>query len=279
MFDRVYFPSDPLPTPYSTISTFNGYSKPLDILNVPPVEPDTIFYLSIIKPHTDSHEIHGPVKAFTHLLPKIEEIVSNSPPAIDKLDALKSIQNLWDGKREKDEEFFRDGFERFVVEGQRGRFVVLEVRREVDAEVFAALPAPVYTIVAIGPLMNPECAPRKNYRASSSSSSETASKGGRGMAAQAPAKLVGYARLTTIHGCCIERVAAQQMAKRIMAELLHDQKNVLRIETWGQGGKGGGALMAMNASATWEVRVLYEDDALKRAMEEGHREGGAMKWR
>jgi hypothetical protein len=113
MSDQVWFsqdPEDPLPPFLPTEKPAHGYPKPKDQLNVPLVAPDTVFYLAIIKPHMDTYDIHGPVKKFVYLLPKIEEIVSNSPNAIDKLDELKETEDCW-GEREKNDEFFISGFE------------------------------------------------------------------------------------------------------------------------------------------------------------------------
>jgi hypothetical protein len=262
MSDMVWFSEDPLPLPSSLSKPpAHGYAKPKDLLNVPPVAPYTLWYLAIIKPHTDSHETHGPVKKFAHLLPKIEEIVSNSPNAIDKLDELKEMEDVW-GEREKNEEFFRSGFERFVVEGQRASFTVLEVIREVNRDVFENLPAPVYTVISSGPLEHAKV-PKKG------------SKSGK-FEARMPH---GYARETRLLASYVEREAAHEKARDVLTDLVMKDKQAKCTEKWDKGSKGGGLLMAMSPRAIWEVKVVYEDDALKRAMDDSVMSGEKLGWR
>jgi hypothetical protein len=264
MSDTVWFSEDPLPPPSPPEKApAHGYQKPKDILNVPPVAPDTVWYLAVIKPHVDSHEIHGPVKKFGHLLPKIKEIVSNSPNAIDKLDELQETEDVW-GEREKNDEFFISGFERLVVEGQRGSFTVLKVMREVDHDIFETLPAPVYTVISSGPLKH----------------APTPSKGKGGLSGKFEAeKPNGYALKTVLHKSYVERAAAKEAAQDVMNDLLLGEKNAKVIEKWEKGSKGGGLFIAMSASAMWEVKVVYEDDALKRAMDDSNRTREGLRWR
>jgi hypothetical protein len=276
MSDEVWFsqdPEDPLPPSPNANFPAHGYQKPRDQLNVPPVAPDTVFYLAIIKPHTDTYDIHGPVKKFVHLLPKIEEIVSNSPNAIDKLDELKETEDCW-GEREKNDEFFVSGFERLVVEGQRSVFTVLKVIREVDKEVFENLPAPVYTLISSGPLKHapvPVASPSGKGKGKGKSVSLTSMF--------EPGKPKGYALSTRLHGSYVERAAAQEAAKDVMADLVGRENGVKISEKWDKGSKGGGLLMAMSPDAMWEVKVVYEDEALKRAMDDSDLTGEGLRWR
>jgi hypothetical protein len=265
MSDTVWFSEDLLPPPSSTKLPAHGYKKPKDRLNVLPVVPNTVFYLAVIKPHTDTHEIHGPAKKFLYLLPKIEAIVSNSPNAIDKLDELKQTEDVW-GEREKNEEFFVSGFECFVVEGQRGVFTVLKIIREVDKEIYEALPAPVYTLIASGPL--------KHAPVSSKSKGKSLMTGD-----FEPAKPKGYALTTQLHGSYVERGAVQKAAKDVITDLVLNEKGIKVTEKWDKGTKGGGLLMAMSPSAMWEVKVVYEDEALKRAMDDSDLTGDGLRWR
>ncbi|CAN9248581.1 unnamed protein product [Alternaria alternata] len=224
MSKEVFFEGDAEVLPFTTPTTPTAtLQKPSDILDVPAAAPNTIWYLSITKPHVDSHDIVGPTKAFRHLLPRIEAIVSNSPTAIDKLVQLKETENMW-GETEPNEHFFNDGFEVFIVEGQRGSYTVLKMIREINKEVFDILPAPVYTL----------------------------------------------------HGSFIERAAARETAKYIMTVLLLDEENVKEIGRWEKGSKGGGVLMAMNATSMWEVKVVYADDPIGRAQEEADRGADAF---
>jgi hypothetical protein len=56
-----------------------------------------------------------------------------------------------------------------------------------------------------------------------------------------------------------------------MTVLLLDEENVKEIGRWEKGSKGGGVLMAMNATSMWEVKVVYADDPIGRAQEEADR--------
>jgi hypothetical protein len=274
MSNEIFFSDSAGLLPFTSAPTRPVYQKPSDILDVAPTAPYTIWYLSIIKPHTDTHDIIGPVRSFRHLLPRIEEIVSNSPRAIDKLAALKESEDIW-GEVERNEDFFRDGFATFVVEGQRGSYTVLEVSREVNKEVFEVLPAPVYTVVSAGPLGHAAIAFKTS---SSSSSSSSAKKSSRKKGMVEPGKPKGYASTTCLHGSYVDRAAAKEHAKYIMTVLLLDEDNVKEIGRWEKGSKGGGVLMGMNAETMWEVKVVYVDDPIGRAQEEADRGKDVMIW-
>ncbi|RII20018.1 hypothetical protein CUC08_Gglean001417 [Alternaria sp. MG1] len=132
MSKEVFFEGDAEVLPFTTPTTPTAtLQKPSDVLDVPAAAPSTIWYLSITKPHVDSHDIIGPTKAFRHLLPRIEAIVSNSPTAIDKLAQLKETEDMW-GETEPNEHFFNNGFEVFIVEGQRGSYTILKMIREIN---------------------------------------------------------------------------------------------------------------------------------------------------
>ncbi|KAL1797985.1 hypothetical protein ACET3X_004591 [Alternaria dauci] len=270
MPNDLFFEGDAELTPFSPPSKpRTGFQKPSDILDAPAPEPNTIWYLSIIKPHVDSHEILGPTKAFRHLLPRIEAIVSNSPSAIDKLEELKATEDVW-GELEINEDFFINGFDIFVVEGQRNTYTVLKITREVDQEVYDILPAPVYTVVSSGPL---EHAPVPSKLRSSFSSSASAAKSSPVMLSSkfTPGKPKGYAVTTQLHGSFVERAAAKETAKHVMTVLLLDEENVNETKRWEKGTKGGGILIAMNPTMVWEVKVLYADDPVGRAQTERER--------
>jgi hypothetical protein len=247
MADELYFEPNPftstkasrtfVPTPTS--------GKPADELSTPRLAPNTIFYLATIAPHTDTYSIYGPAIAFQHLLPKINEVVSNSPLAIDKLDALSTIKDVW-GETEPNHDFLERGFKTFIVDGQRGVYTVLKVLREENAVVFGELPSPMYTVTTHGPLTHDN---------------------------------KGYVKTTKLVGSFVDRREAKKVAEFEMETLLEDEEGVKRSEDWGKKGRGGGVLMAMNGEARWEVKATYEDEVHKRAMEEMEREGGDMGWR
>ncbi|RAR13246.1 hypothetical protein DDE83_003380 [Stemphylium lycopersici] len=280
MSDRVLFDF----APYTASSTTNvdlplsGYRKPSDSFNVPPVVPGTIWYLCTIKPHTDSHTISGPVKTFLHLVPEIEAVISNSPRAIDKLEALREIENVW-GEREKNLDFDVSGFERFVVEGQRGVYTVLQVVREVDKEVRDVLPSPVYTVVSVGPLVHGVVLKARKMKKTMVVVGEKKSNSLVDAGDEEINMPKGYAATTRLHGSWVERNKAMQVAKEVMGELLRDEENVKGSERWETGGKGGGVIMAMSPTKMWKVRVLYEDLAVVRAGVEAGMEGEGVGWR
>ncbi|CAE7020627.1 hypothetical protein CFE70_002893 [Pyrenophora teres f. teres 0-1] len=256
MSEQVLFNPEPFNPSVVVKPPTTGFQRPTDRLTVPPVNPDTIWYLAVIKPHMDTHEIIGPVTAFKYLLPKIQDVVSNSPRAIDKLEELMEIEDMW-GEREKNLEFERSGFERFIVEGQRGVYTVLKIMREINKKVFEILPAPVYTVISLGPL-------------------EQGKKSGKGQYT----KPKGFAETTTLHGSWSDRESAVKMARVVMEDLLSEEPYTKSTEVWekGNGNKGGGMLMAMNGTYMWEVKVIYEDQAIKRAMEEAGRDGKGKVW-
>ncbi|KAF3042941.1 hypothetical protein E8E12_007927 [Didymella heteroderae] len=149
--DDIFF-DDPSPTP-SKGQPYK-YSKPADKFCPLSSSPTSIFYLAIITPHTDKHEIHGPAPCFSQLLPKISEVCSDSPSALDKLESLQySAPDVW-GEQTANPRFKKEGFTTFVVEGQRGTYTVLEILREENAKVREVLPAPVYTVTRHGPLVH-----------------------------------------------------------------------------------------------------------------------------
>ncbi|KAH7384322.1 hypothetical protein DE146DRAFT_770089 [Phaeosphaeria sp. MPI-PUGE-AT-0046c] len=229
-------------------------SPPTNDFSTTPLGPHTIFYLAITTPHTDTYVLHGPVTSFSHLLPTIKSTVSDSPSAIDKLDALSSTTDVW-GAPTPNKAFSERGFTTFVVNGQRGTFTLLEVLREENKPVFDTLLAPVYTVSAHGPLAH------------------TPDYLGR----------VGVAETSKLVGSFVRRDEAKEAAGKAMEELVKGEVGVKRSEHWGRErsglGVGGGVLMAMNGEGRWEVRVAYEEEVMKRVREGSEMRGERVGWR
>lgn len=243
------------------------YKKPDDSLYPPAPAPHTTFYLSTIRPHTDTYTIVGPVTHFSHLLGEVMAIVSNSPAAIDKMEALRETKDAWGDTYEVNEAFETNGFDTLVVAGQRGIYTVLKIERRVDERVYEHLPAPVYTVISAGPLRQPGLS--------------VALASGRKYAAEMGVeKPQGYAATTRLLGSFVERSEAMRAAQGAMQALLQGQSGVRTTENWDTRGKGTGVLMAMDtAGSMWEVRVVYEDQALRRAREGLDLEGAQTGWR
>lgn len=245
MSDELYLEPNLFSSPQSSFTRTKSSSKPNDDFSTRPLGPNTIFYLAIIAPHTDTYQVLGPVTTFSHLLPKIEDIVSNSPKAIDKLAAIRSIEDVW-GDSEPNLEFAERGFSTFVVDGQRGVYTVLKILREENEAVKEELPSPVYTITTHGPLSH---------------------------------KGEGYVATTKLVGSYVERAEAKGAAEKAMRDLVKGEKGLKESEDWGRESKGGGMLIAMNSETRWEVRIGYEDEVHKRAKEELERDGEKVGWR
>lgn len=232
------------------------YIKPTD--NFRPLVPNatSVLYLAIIRPHTDEYEIHGPASCFSHLLPKISDLCSDSPSALDKLESLQyTVPDVW-GDQTLNPAFQKQGFTTFVIEGQRDTYTVLEILREENEKVREVLPAPVYTVTRHGPLVH--------------------TYSGVGDKAKLQ-KAEGVAATSTLVGGYVERKDAQ-LAARMAMDALIGQEKVSRIEDWGKG-EGGGVLLAMGLGMRWEVRVQYDDEALRRARENAEAEGADVGWR
>lgn len=248
--------SGPLSSSTNTITT-----KPTDDFTTPPLIPNTIFFLSITTPKTDSFRLLGPVKSFASLIPDIESLVSNSPSAINKFEALRTIEDVW-GETEPNHEFAERGFSIFIVEGQREMYTVLKVERRVSKMVWKELPSPVYTVTRHGPLIQPT--PSATISKSSSVPLPTHK---------------GYAQTSHLISSYVSRAAAKSAAESAMQSLLKDVRGAVVTQSWEKGTKGAGVIMAMMGGKRWEVRVGYEDQVLKRAREEVDREGGEVGWR
>ncbi|KAF2126509.1 hypothetical protein P153DRAFT_322473 [Dothidotthia symphoricarpi CBS 119687] len=253
--DEVFFEPDPYAsTARSRTTTSTGKThatppdaftkKPKDDFRSPSASTNTIYYLGIIAPHTDNYTVHGPVTSFLHLLPKIEEIVSNSPSAIDKLDDLRWVEDVW-GEREPNVGFEK-GFRTFVVDGQRGIYTVLRILTEKNQVVHEVLPAAVYTVTAHGPLTN------------------------------ASVKAKGYASTSRLVGSFVERADAKAAATEAMQELV---QGLEVAEHWGSKDKSGGVLLAFSGDTMWEVKIVYDDEVFKRAREGFEREDKRTGWR
>ncbi|KAF2873765.1 eukaryotic rRNA processing protein EBP2-domain-containing protein [Massariosphaeria phaeospora] len=205
-------------------------AKPTDDFTVPSTSKSTIFYLLVITPHTDSFAIHGPTTTFAALMPKVLDVVSNSPAAIEKLDNLKA----------DNEDFDASGFSTFVVDGQRNTHTILRIVREANAPVRRILPAPVYTVTAHGPLLH-----------NLGSSLRTVSSG----------KPLGMATTSGLIGSFVDAATADKAATRAMDQMIKDEKGVHKTMTR-ESGKRRVIMLAMNARAAWEARVLYDDREL-----------------
>lgn len=233
------------------------YTKPLDDFRPPAFTPTSVLYLAVITPHTDRYETHGPVANFSHLLPVINDLASDSPSALDKLEALQySTPDVW-GERRLNPSFAEHGFTTFVVEGQRGTYTVLEVLRELNPKVAEVLPAPVYTVTRHGPLVHTFSGVGKTTKLDAAK---------------------GVAATSTLVGSFVERGDAMVAAKGAMDGLVRGEGMVSRIEDW-EKGDGGGVLLAMGVGKRWEVRVQYEDEALRSARKGADAEGAGVGWR
>jgi hypothetical protein len=252
--EDLYFepnPRSPTRAKNNTTALRSLYTKPIDDFTAPPLTEYTIFYLAVIAPHTDSYTLHGPVKDFPHLLPKIEQLVSNSPSAIDKLENLRNIEDVW-GDVEENVDFQERGFQTFVIEGQRGIYTVLKILREENMDAFYELPSPVYTVTSHGPLVHA-------ITSAGGTSFNTGAK--------------GYAATSKLVGTRVDRKDAKKAAHKAMRELTEGHLDVKITENWEAGGKGAGVLMAMSTLETWEVKAAYEDQVHKRARDDVDREG------
>lgn len=232
------------------------YIKPLDDFHPLPLDQKSVLYLAVTTPHTDKYEIYGPVPNFSHLLPLISDLASDSPSALDKLEALQYTLDEF-GEQCPNPAFTQHGFTTFVIEGQRGTYTVLEVLRERNEKVAEVLPAPVYTVTRHGPLVH--------------TFSGVGMKTKLGVAK-------GIAATSTLVGSFVERKDAVAMARRAMDVLVGCKGMVTRTEDWGKGG-GGGVLLAMGVGKRWEVKVQYEDEALRSARQGADAEGAGVGWR
>jgi hypothetical protein len=234
MSEQLYFEPDFSSSSKRTTSTpVKPFAKPNDDFSTPPLAPDTVFY-----------EIFGPETTFAALLPKVIDIVSNSPKAIDKLDAIRDITDVW-GDSEPNLEFAEMGFKTFVVEGQRGIYTVLEILREENKTVKEELPSPVYVITSHGPLVDGK----------------------------------GYVETTKLIGSYVDQKEAQDMAEKVMEDLVRGEKGLKKSVEWRKESKGGGMLMAMGVSKRWEVKVAYEDQVHMRAKDDLDRGREDIGWR
>lgn len=254
--DDLFF-DDPSPPPAK--GQPYKYIKPTD--NFRPLIPSAtqVLYLAVITPHTDKYEIHGPAPCFSHLLPKISSLCSDSPSALDKLESLQySAPDVW-GETAPNPAFEKEGFTTFVIDGQRGTYTVLEILREANTRVRDVLPAPVYTVTRHGPLVH-----------------KYSGVGGKAKLQKAE----GVAATSTLVGSFVKKKDAQRAARMTM-DLLVGEEKVSSIEDWGKDGKdgSGGVLIAMGFGKRWEVRVQYDDEALRRARESADAEGADVGWR
>lgn len=194
-------------------------------------------------------------------------VVSNSPSAIDTMEALRESKDAWGETFEVNEAFATNGFETLVVAGQRGIYTVLTVERRVREDVHRHLPDPVFTVIAAGPL--------RHSAMSVALASERKNAASTGMG-----RPRGYAGTTRLVGSFVERGEAVGAAREAMQALTRGQGGVRVTEDWDKSGKGTGILMAMGkAGSVWEVRIGCEDQALRRAREGLDLEGAKAGWR
>lgn len=244
------------PVPPAVSAQPYTYTKPTDDLRALTLAPSSVLYLAVIIPHMDKYEIHGPVTSFSHLLPTINDLASNSPSALDKLDDLQHTPpDAW-GERHPNPTFARHGFTTFIIEGQRGTYTVLEVLREQNARVRDVLPAPVYVITRHGPLVH--------------------TFSGVGIKAKLDVAK-GIAATSTLVGSFVERKLAKRAAREAMNVLVGGEGMVSRIEDWGKD-DGGGVLLAMGVGKRWEVRVQYEAEAFRSTGKGADAEGAGVEW-
>ncbi|KAJ4984871.1 hypothetical protein SVAN01_09655 [Stagonosporopsis vannaccii] len=233
------------------------YIKPLDDFRPVPLDRASVLYLAVTMPHTDKYEIHGPVPTFSHLLPLISDLASDSPSALDKLEAVQfKPTDCW-GERRLDPSFAQNGFTTFVIEGQRETYTVLEVLRERNEKVAEVLPAPVYTVTRHGPLVH-------TFLGVGTKTKLDVAK--------------GVAATSTLVGSFVERKDAMAVARVVMDTLIGHEGMVNRTEDWGKG-DGGGVLLAMGVGKRWEVRVQYDEETLRSARKGADAEGAGVGWR
>lgn len=113
---------------------------PDDDLNAPLVSIETIFYLTISTPHTDTWEWQGPFASFDKIISLLR---MHFPMASAKLDQLSKTKKT-----------SGNGFTTLVVpdDNDTSRFRVFKVITEPNPAVRSLLPAPVFTVTRAGPL-------------------------------------------------------------------------------------------------------------------------------
>ncbi|KAF2111557.1 hypothetical protein BDV96DRAFT_650113 [Lophiotrema nucula] len=148
MSDLLMFDTDiarPTRASQSAVTDAPPNGPPRDNFEVRVPLPDkTLFYLTATSPHTDTFEVHGPVRQFRTFRDKVEQIVAVSPAATKKLEDLE----------EDKPDVFIGGFRTFVVELGNDDYTKLEVIREINPKVYEHLPAPVYLVTSHGPMIH-----------------------------------------------------------------------------------------------------------------------------
>lgn len=215
--------------PFTLLTEAPPPPKPTDIFTTPPLQPHTLFYLTHTVPHTSSFTVYGPTTNFPALIPRLESIVSNSPRAIDKLDALRYIVDVWD-ESEPNAEFEERGFQKFIVEGQRGTYSILEIVREVNRSVYeevrAGERALVYVVSNHGPI----------------------SMTGKGEK--------GYVETSAVVGSYVDIDEAKGTARTVLKGMIEGVEGVKENEIWGL--DGSGVVCALGSGVKWEVKVRSE---------------------
>ncbi|KAF2646081.1 hypothetical protein P280DRAFT_544502 [Massarina eburnea CBS 473.64] len=244
----------------------------------PPLIPNTIFYLTITTPSTDSWQYHGPVPSFAHLIPFIESAIKDSGSA----SADKKWHDLLTADTDHEDDFEQNewgnwllkapgptiletGIERLIIpekgfEVEEGVKTVLEVVREVNGEVWEVLPAPVYTVSCHGVFPTETELENKVGREYREGLARKAGKMALGPAPLAEtSRLLGpVASFTTTAAAKIAAAAA------MMAMTSHvPQDSVMRSEDWGD--------------TEWKSTLRKASAASKRNMAKSKAHGGLGK--
>jgi hypothetical protein len=223
---------EPPPTPVDDLSV-PADPDPLGTIVIlrlgPPTltSPGTIYYLTTRTPHTDVFTFHGPVKKFSHFHELLNRLVSSSPAGIDKLNSLLEDESSV---------FALRGFTNFVIPLERGGYTLVTMLRENNQRVRNVLPAPVYVVVAYGPMLH-DCL-----------SSQTVASG----------RPKGVAETGRVLGSFVRVEAAKEMARLEMANMLEGRSGVSVVEN--ADGVRGFTVLGMDAERVWEVRVCYDGD-------------------
>ncbi|PVH99467.1 hypothetical protein DM02DRAFT_434155 [Periconia macrospinosa] len=299
-------PSSTTPKPHPNMKTVKDLYKTKDKFTAPPVDPDTIWYLTINTPSTDSWSYHGPTKTFAALMPLIEAEIaaSESKTAAEKwkklLDDDEEEQRIQGEERETFGDAYVEmnkpraklsevGIIRFVIprvvefRGEEGVHTILAVKREINPAVYRMLPASVYTVTCQGPIPT-EHVLMSDFERNRQMEYQRAS-------GLTPTPAAPRSTTSFIAGSYPSTAAMKTAAKGAMDRLLSGVEpwKVMRTEAWEESESErkarakakrrgeeraerkanavGGVLMAMTPDARWEVKIKYEEDGLVGALE------------
>lgn len=286
------------------MKTVKDLHKTKDKFTAPPVDPDTIWYLTINTPSTDTWTYHGPTKTFAALIPLIESEIksSKSQAAAEKWKKLLDDDDEEQRMQAEEREMYGDfmpksqpraklsevGITRFVIpraefHAEEGVHTILAVKREINPAVYKMLPASVYTVTCEGPIPT-EHVLQSDFERDRQMQFQRAS----GLVPTPPAP---HSTTSFIAGSYATTAAMKAAATGAMDRLVGgiEAWKVMRTEAWEESEsekkarakakrKGlevekkmeramGGMLMAMKVEARWAVRVKYEEDGLVAASE------------